>query len=63
MRTSRRAQQEVTPANGQPGDASTDYVHALRAARNSGRSGATMKEILHATVVSHQRTPDICWNA
>ena len=26
-------------------------------------NGAIMKEILHATVVSHQRTPDICWNA
>ena len=37
----------VTPANGQPGDVSTDYVHALRATMNSGRSGATMQEILH----------------
>ena len=45
---------------GQHGDVSTAYVQALRAVRNSGRSGATMKEILHATVVSHQRTPDIC---
>ena len=40
-----------------------EYVQALRAARNSGRSGANMKEILHASVVSHQRTLDICWNA
>ena len=35
---------EVTPANGPPRDVSTDYVQALRAARNSERSGATMKE-------------------
>ena len=46
--------------NVQPGDVSTDYVQALRAARNSGRSVATMKEMLHSTVVSHQRTPGIC---
>ena len=43
----------VTPANGQPGDVSTDYVQALHAARNSRSSGATIKEILHLTVVSH----------
>ena len=43
-------------------DVSTDYVQELRAARNSGGSGA-MKEILHANVVCHQRTPYICWNA
>ena len=52
----------VTPANGQHGYVSTNYVQALRATRGSGRSGATMKDILHATVVSHQRTPGICWN-
>ena len=52
----------VTPANGQPGDVSRDYVQALRATRSSGRSGATMKEILHSTVLSHQGTPVICWN-
>ena len=40
-------------------DISTDYVHALSAARNSERSGATMKEIIHAIVVSHQIIPDI----
>ena len=63
MRRPRFHRGQVTTANEQHGDASTDYVQALCAARNSGRSGATMKEILHATVVSHQRTPDICWNA
>ena len=54
MPTSSTTKQEVTPANGQPVDASTDYVQALRAARDSRRSGATMKDILHQTVVSHQ---------
>ena len=52
----------VTPANGQHGDVSTDYVQALRATRNSEISGDAMKKILNATVVSHQRTSDICWN-
>ena len=56
-----RAQQEVTPANGQPGDVSSDCVQAVRAAWNSGRNGTSL-EILHATVGSHRGTPDICWN-
>ena len=55
----RELSKRVTPVNGQPGDVSTDYVQALRAAR---RNGVTMTEILHATVLSHQTTPDICWN-
>ena len=63
MPTSLIAQQEVEPVNGQPGYVSADYVQALRAERNNGRHGAIMKEILHATVVSHRRTPDKYWNA
>ena len=27
------------------------------------RNGVIMMEILHATVMSHRRTPDICWNS
>ena len=38
-------------------------INRLRAAKNSRRNGAIMKKILHATVVSHRRTPDICWNS
>ena len=38
------------------------YRRYVQQERNSGRSGATMNKILHATVVSYQRTPDICWN-
>ena len=47
----------------QPMDNLEMSQQALSAARNSGRNRAIMKDILHATVVSHRKTPDICWDA